>query len=335
MTTEADRGALPADAAQDQERDQALERDQGRDQALERDQGRDRAPDAAAPPRALRYAALGDSLTAGIGDPVDGGWRGWAALLGAGVADPGTGVRFHNFAVSGALTRDVEEKQTPAALAFAPDIASVVVGVNDTLRRAFDIQDLALRLDRVCGALAARGTVLLTTCLPDPGSMLGLPAPLAMPLARRQRTVNAVVHALAARYDTVHLHMAEASWVDDRSLWSADRLHPAERGHRMIAARFHALLAERGLALGTEPSLVADQIPPSRAATLLWLATSGTGWVARRCRDLLPELLRLAADEVTHWARGTGARLDLHAELALSRALATLSPGAPLARMGE
>ncbi|MFD7290863.1 SGNH/GDSL hydrolase family protein [Streptomyces sp. NPDC059863] len=327
MTTEADRGALPADAAQDQDKEQDKERDQN--------QERDHVPDTAAPPRALRYAALGDSLTAGIGDPVDGGWRGWAALLGAGVGDPGTGVRFHNFAVSGALTRDVEEKQTPAAVSFAPDIASIVVGVNDTLRRAFDIQDLALRLDRVCGALAARGTVLLTTCLPDPGSMLGLPAPLAMPLARRQRAVNAVVHALAARHDTVHLHMAEASWVADRSLWSADRLHPAERGHRMIAARFHALLAERGLALGPEPSLETDQLPPSRAATLLWLATSGTGWVARRCRDLLPELLRLAGDEVTHWARGTGARLDLHAELALSRALAALSPGAPLARMGE
>ncbi|MEU0283796.1 SGNH/GDSL hydrolase family protein [Streptomyces sp. NPDC006195] len=340
MTTEAESGTLPADAASDaaSDADAAPDRERHRERHQKRDHGRDPAPDRvpdAAPPRVLRYAALGDSLTAGIGDPVDGGWRGWAALLGAGVGDPGTGVRFHNFAVSGALTRDVEEKQTPAALAFAPDLASVVVGVNDTLRRAFDIQDLALRLDRACGALAAHGTVLLTTCLPDPGRMLGLPAPLALPLARRQRAVNAVVHALAARYDTVHLHMAEASWVADRSLWSADRLHPAERGHRMIAARFHALLAERGLALGPAPSLAADQPPPSRAATLRWLATSGTGWVARRCRDLLPELLRLAGDEVTHWARGTGARLDLHAELALSRALAALSPGAPLARMGE
>ncbi|MCI3227346.1 SGNH/GDSL hydrolase family protein, partial [Streptomyces sp. NP-1717] len=32
-------------------------------------------------PRPLRYAALGDSLTAGVGDRVEGGWRGWAALL--------------------------------------------------------------------------------------------------------------------------------------------------------------------------------------------------------------------------------------------------------------
>ncbi|MDX3855160.1 SGNH/GDSL hydrolase family protein [Streptomyces sp. AK02-01A] len=291
---------------------------------------------AATPPRTLRYAALGDSLTAGVGDPVDGGWRGWAALLGAGIAGPSSAAGvFRNFAVSGALTRDVEEHQAPAAVEFEPGVASVVVGVNDTLRRAFDIQDLAQRLDRICGVLAAHGTLLLTACLPDPGSMLGLPAPLARPLARRQRAVNAVVHALSTRYDTVHLHMADASWVADRSLWSADRLHPGERGHRMIALRFHELLAARGLVAGPPPALETDQPSPTRTAALLWLATSGTGWVARRCRDLLPELLRLAGDEVRHGARGTSSRLDLHAEHALSRALAALSSGAPLARMGE
>ncbi len=288
-----------------------------------------------AAPRGIRFAALGDSLTAGVGDPVDGGWRGWAALLGGGL---GGDAEFRNFAVSGALTRDVEEDQLPAALDFVPDLASVLVGVNDTLRCAFDIQDLARRLDRVCHALAARGAVLLTACLPDPGTMLGLPAPLARPLARRQRAVNAVVHALSERHGAVHLHMADAAWVEDRTLWSADRLHPGERGHRMTAARFHDLLAARGLAPGPAPSLEADRPPPTRTAALAWLATAGTGWVVRRCQDLLPELLRLAGDEVKHWARGTTARLDLHAEHALSGALAALgarAPGPSLARMGE
>lgn len=350
----------------------------------------------AGPPYVVRFAALGDSLTSGVGDPLAGGRRrGWAALLcgaggtdavpggglaavrcagpdaGAGVAlhavagagpDAGSGdgadavpsvgpyagigaaphvvageapdappvrqrvVAFQNFAVSGALTRDVEEQQAPAALAFRPDLASVVVGVNDTLRRAFDIQDVALRLDRIYGELAAHGAVLLTACLPDPGTMLGLPGPLARPLARRQRAVNAVVHALSARYDSVHLHMSDAGWVADRSLWSADRLHPGERGHRVIAARFHELLAERGFVIGAPPALATDRPPPSRLAAWRWLATAGTGWVVRRCRDLLPDLLRLAADEVRHRARGTGARLDQRAELALSHALAALTP---------
>lgn len=266
---------------------------------------------------------MGDSLSEGVGDPVGRGLRGWAALLAAGLVEGE--VRFHNLAVSGAQTSDVLRRQLPAALELRPDLASVIVGVNDTLRCTFDIRDVATRLDEIYGACARQGIPLLTACLPDPGAMLGLPGALARPLARRQRTVNAVVHALSERYGAVHLHLAEDAWVADRTLWSADRLHPGERGHRLVAARFHALLAARGLATGAPPSCEPQLSSPTRSASLLWLATAGTGWVARRCTDLLPQLLTLAADEVRHQLRGSSARLDLSAAHAVTAALAALT----------
>lgn len=272
--------------------------------------------------RPLRFVALGDSLTEGIGDPVGDGWRGWAALLADGL---GPAVDFTNLAVSGSQTRDVLERQTPAALALRPDVVSVVIGVNDTLRCTFDIHAVAARLDEVYAAFRARGAILLTACLPDPGAMLGLPGALARPLARRQHAVNAVVHALSERYEAVHLHASEGAWLTDRAMWSADRLHPGERGHRQLALRFHALLAEAGLATGAAPSPEPEFPVPTRSAGLWWLATKGTGWVARRCTDLLPQLLTLAAAEVRHKARGTSARLDLSASHAVASALAALT----------
>ncbi|MBA2946182.1 SGNH/GDSL hydrolase family protein [Streptomyces himalayensis] len=275
--------------------------------------------------RPVRFAALGDSLTEGVGDRVKDGWRGWAALLADGLDPDGAPVEFRNFAVSGAQTLDVLERQTPAALALRPDIVSVLVGVNDTLRCTFDIHAIATRLDQVYAAFAAQKAVVLTACLPDPGAMLGLPGVLAHPLARRQRAVNAVVHALSERYGAVHLHAAEGDWITDRAMWSADRLHPGERGHRVLATRFHAALAANGVAVGRRPSVEPEFPPPTRSASLLWLATAGTGWVARRCTDLLPQLLRLAADEVRHRARGTSARLDLRTSHAVAAALAALS----------
>ncbi|MGW8357444.1 SGNH/GDSL hydrolase family protein [Streptomyces wedmorensis] len=266
---------------------------------------------------------LGDSLSEGVGDRVDGAWRGWAALLAEGLAAEGRGAEFLNLAVSGALSADVADEQAPRALAFRPHLASVVVGVNDTLRRGFDIALLARRLDRVCADLDALGAVLLTACLPDPGRMLGLPPPLARPLARRQRSVNAVTHALSTRYGAVHLHLADRAWTDDRRLWSADRLHPGERGHRAVAAGFHQLLAARGLAHGAPPAREPAEPPPTRAEALLWLATAGTGWVLRRSRDLLPQLVLLAGAELRHWADGTGgAPLDARADADLAAALA-------------
>ncbi|MBK3576772.1 SGNH/GDSL hydrolase family protein [Streptomyces sp. MBT65] len=276
--------------------------------------------------RTVRFVALGDSLTEGVGDPVGEAWRGWAALLADGlVQQPEETVQFTNLAVSGAQSRDVLERQTPAGLALNPDIVSVVIGVNDTLRCTFDIQALAARLDEVYAAFTEQGAVLLTACLPDPGAMLGLPGALARPLARRQRAVNTVVHALSERYGAVHLHAAEGEWIMDRAIWSADRLHPGERGHRQLALRFHALLAEEGVATGVAPSPEPEFPVPTKSASLWWLATAGTGWVARRCTDLLPQLLRLAADEMRHRARGTSARLDLSASHAVSMALASLS----------
>ncbi|MER6185663.1 SGNH/GDSL hydrolase family protein [Streptomyces sp. NPDC001652] len=272
--------------------------------------------------RPVRFVALGDSLTEGVGDPVGEGWRGWAALLADGI---GECVEFTNLAVSGSQTRDVLERQLPAGLALRPDLVSVVVGVNDTLRCTFDIHAVASRLDAVYAAFALQGAVVLTACLPDPGAMLGLPGALARPLARRQRAVNTVVHALSERYGAVHLHAAEGAWLVDRAMWSADRLHPGERGHRQLAVRFHALLTEAGLATGATPSPEPEFPGPTRSASLWWLATAGTGWVARRCTDLLPQLLRLAADEVGHRARGTSGRLDLRAAHAVSMALAALS----------
>ncbi|WP_199547965.1 SGNH/GDSL hydrolase family protein [Streptomyces sp. N35] len=278
--------------------------------------------------RALRFAALGDSLTEGVGDPVGETWRGWAALLAPALGPGELAVEFRNFAVSGAQTRDVLERQAPDALAFAPDVVSVVVGVNDTLRCTFDIHAVAARLDTVYREFTARGAVLLTACLPDPGAMLGLPGALARPLARRQRAVNAVVHALSERYGAVHLHAAHDAWVADRAMWSADRLHPGERGHRMLAARFHARLEAVGHEVGPSPSVEPEQAPPTRSAGLFWLATAGTGWVVRRCADLLPQLLTLAAHEVRHRARGTSVALDLRSARAVAAALASVSGAA-------
>ncbi|MCK7624866.1 SGNH/GDSL hydrolase family protein [Streptomyces sp. RS10V-4] len=276
-----------------------------------------------------RFVALGDSLTEGLGDPVPGGgWRGWAALLATALGEPPGGVQLVNLARSGALAVDVVREQLPVARALAPRYASLVAGANDTLRAGFAIGPVAAALDRAHGTLSAGGAVVLTACLPDPGRMLGLPAPLARPLARRMRAVNTVVHAVAARHGGVHLHLAGRPWVADRASWSVDRLHPGERGHRLLARAFHGALAARGLAPGPPPPLTLDGPPPTRTGAAVWLATRGTRWVADRCTDLLPDLLALAVRECRHQLAGTGRLLDAAAEGATRRALAALSePG--------
>ncbi|MFE9998535.1 SGNH/GDSL hydrolase family protein [Streptomyces avermitilis] len=68
-------------------------------------------------------------------------------------------------------------------------------------------------------------------------------------------------------------------------------------------------------------ALLADGLAPADAPAEF----TNPGWVARRCTDLLPQLLTLAASEVRHRARGTSARLDLSTSHAAASALAALS----------
>jgi len=300
-----------------------------------------------------RFVALGDSITLGVGDPVGSarpagrvepadpadaagparpagqserrGWRGWAVLLAECLPEP----RLHILAVNGACVADVERDQLPQALELRPDIASVVVGVNDTLRSNFDPDRIAVAAANTIGALRAAGAEVLTMRLPDPGRMLGIPAVLARPLARRAHQINQVMDTVAERFGTVHFDAAGDAETYDHRMWAVDRLHPSERGHRHIARRFHGMLAATGHQVGPPPDPEPANLPPTRLAELSWLATKGTAWVLRRSTDLVPSLLGLA---FTEWRSGLGRDLACPPDREVSRLLAAGSGQAAMPR---
>ena len=243
------------------------------------------------------FVALGDSITLGIGDRGPSrAWRGWASLLAEGLREP----RLHNLAASGAQCADVERDQLPRALELRPDIASVIIGINDTLRSSFDRRRIARSAEHTVGALRSAGAEVLTIRLPDPGLMLGLPAALARPLARRIHAVNSVMDDVTDQFGTLVFDAASDPETYDRRMWSVDRLHPSERGHRLIAGRFYDQLAAAGLPLGPRPDAEPSSPPPTRRAQAAWMATKGTGWVIRRSTDLVPYLLFMGLREL--WA---------------------------------
>lgn len=259
------------------------------------------------------FVALGDSITLGIGDPVrlpppagtsrgPRGWRGWAVLLSQTLPEPD----LHIVAGNGACMAELERDQLPAALQLRPDVASVVIGVNDTLRPNFDADRIGEAAAHTVGALRAAGAQVLTMRLPDPGRMLGMPDLLARPLARRAGQLNDAIDAVARRFGTLHFDAASDAEVYDPRMWAVDRLHPSERGHRHIARRFHELLAGAGIAVGPAPGAEPLNQPPTKAEQFAWMATKGTVWVVRRSTDLVPNLLAMAFAE---WRAGRDAEL--------------------------
>ncbi|MFG3498477.1 SGNH/GDSL hydrolase family protein [Streptomyces sp. NPDC047928] len=234
----------------------------------------------------LRYVALGDSQTEGVGDGDDTtGLRGWADRLAERLAVTSPDLRYANLAVRGRLAGQVHARQLGPALALRPDLATVVAGVNDLLRPRFDPDEVAGHLEAMFAALTGAGARVVTLTFPDVSRV----TPLARPLGARVHTLNERVREAAARHGVTVAEIAHHAVVTDPRLWSTDRLHASPLGHARIAAAVaHTLRLPGSDDAWTHP------LPPpaapaaaglrAAAAEARWAADFLGPWLTRRLR---------------------------------------------------
>lgn len=241
-------------------------------------------------------AALGDSTTFGIGDPVPHGWRGWSRLLVEALGGS-YDVSYCNTAAAGATTADVRSGQLADALAHRPDLATLVVGVNDILRSSWDPARTRADLMACAGALHDGGAVLVTIRYHDHASLVGLPAWVGRPLSERLAAVNLAYDEAHATYGGIRLDLEGRPELLDPRCWSVDRLHPSERGHRALARAYAGLLVERGLELESPAAECSGGLTRTWRRDLSWVVNEGAPWINRRARDLGPWAAQLAWSE--------------------------------------
>ena len=233
----------------------------------------------------LRYVALGDSTTEGLDDPYPGGgaFRGFADRLAGDLALLEPGLRYANLAVRGRRAHEVRAEQLGPALALEPDLASVVAGLNDTLRGDFDLDATAGEIEAMLTALRGAGADVVTMTFPDPGKV-NLIARLAK---ARMVALNARIRDAAERTGSVVVDLERIPVASDPRLWSVDRLHANPEGHRRIAAAAAHLL---GLPDAGDAWTVALPPPARRGvrdslgAELTWAARYFLPWLIRRAR---------------------------------------------------
>ncbi|MGI5359623.1 SGNH/GDSL hydrolase family protein [Streptomyces sp. CA-252508] len=232
----------------------------------------------------LRYVALGDSMTEGVGDGDDTtGLRGWADRLAEHLAAVNPEVRYANLAVRGRLAGQVRAEQLAPALALRPDLVTVVAGLNDLLRPRFDPAEVAGHLEAMFAALTGAGAHVVTLTFPDVGRI----APLARPLGPRLADFNARVRAAAARHGVTVTDTGREAVSTDPRMWTADRLHAGPVGHERIAAA-----VARSVRLPGSDDSWAHPLPPQPTpsawrvaeAELRWAAAFLGPWIGRRIR---------------------------------------------------
>ena len=207
---------------------------------------------------------------------------------------------FSNFATSGATAPMVETEQLPETGSGPIDLASLIVGLNDTLRSTFDQAQIRDCLQYCAEQLTSRGALLLTVRFHDHGQVFGLPSWLRRPLWQRIEQVNSVYDDLHTKFGGIRIDMADYPEVYRRDFWSVDRLHPGERGHRRLARAFADELALHGLPIEVRPGLDCAGQAPGKWADALWMVKEGVPWLGRRGRDLTPWAAKMALTQLSN-----------------------------------
>ncbi len=232
-----------------------------------------------------RYVALGDSTTEGLEDPYPGGgYRGWADRLAERLAALNPEVQYANLAVRGRKIGEIRAEQVAPALAMAPDLVSVIGGINDVLRPRADLRALAGDLEAMVAAFRRRGATVLVLTYPDVGEIMAV----ARRVSPRLLDYNERVRRVAARQGALVIDIERGGAPDPR-LFHPDRLHANDLGHERIA-----LAAAEVLGLpGVDPDW-RDPLPlapaVSRRQTLSadahWARAHFTPWLKRRLRGV-------------------------------------------------
>ncbi|MFI5492346.1 SGNH/GDSL hydrolase family protein [Actinoplanes sp. NPDC051859] len=183
----------------------------------------------------MRYVAIGDSFTEGLGDELpDGSVRGWADRVAAGLAAAeDEAVEYANLAIRGRLLEPIVTGQLDAALALtpAPTLITLNGGGNDMMRPGGDMSRLIGLTERAVVRCAEAGVRLVLISGADPSERL----PFGRVMRRRGDMLTAALREVAARHGVDFADVFNDREIRGAGYWSPDRLHLNAAGHQRAA----------------------------------------------------------------------------------------------------
>jgi lysophospholipase L1-like esterase len=189
-----------------------------------------------------RFAAVGDSGAAGVTEALAGyACRTWFDRVADRLAIAQPALVRLNLGRRDATAARVTAEQLEPALEFAPDLAAVLSGGNDILRRQFDADATAADIATVVSALRDAGSTVVMTGLFDITNSPGVAPKYRQVMSERIARLSGVIAAIAresgALYVDLPAHPAGAE-----AIYGSDGLHLNSRGQAILATEVLLLL---------------------------------------------------------------------------------------------
>lgn len=232
----------------------------------------------------IRYVALGDSFSEGVGDDAPdrpNGVRGWTDRVAEQfmLADPKA--QYANLAIRGRLLVPIIEEQLEPALELKPNLVSLVGGGNDSLRPGFDVDALMVRYDAAFKTLRDEGIEVFTMTGFDPG-------PKGFFSGNRARVAlfNELLREVADDRGVTIVDYWRMHELLDLRYWAPDRLHMNAAGHTLTARRVLETLSAENIRIG-DP-VIPEPLHKTRVQEALdnakWAREFVVPWIGRRLR---------------------------------------------------
>jgi lysophospholipase L1-like esterase len=190
------------------------------------------------------YAAIGDSLSEGLGDftfHLNRNHNGWtdrlAGILAQEAKDSGYEFEYANLALRGSKLSKIMDTQLKAALRLQPDLVTVMAGSNDLMSKPEKLPELReIYRDGIHQLLAAGCDVVVANTI-NPCHLN-----LFKPLRYRAERFSEMIEDVAREFDLPVLDVYSIPEFSDLAFWAQDMVHFSGHGHIEVANKAAELL---------------------------------------------------------------------------------------------
>ncbi|RUQ23224.1 MULTISPECIES: SGNH/GDSL hydrolase family protein [Kocuria] len=235
----------------------------------------------------IRFVALGDSFTEGVGDPDPtrpNGVRGWADRVAEQLTLRFPNTTYANLAIRGRTMEPILDEQIEPALALEPTLVSIYAGGNDILRPSLDIDEMMVHYEDAITRLRSSGAHVFSFTGFDAKNFYGV----FRSTRGRAAIYNELLREIADRHGVILVdYWRMSKEFSDPRLWSVDRLHMNSLGHRKLAGKVLETLDVTpvvDLGLETLPQLRHVSRVETTRANVDWVREFALPWVGRRLR---------------------------------------------------
>ncbi len=192
-------------------------------------------------PLPFKYAALGDSLMAGVGSADY--QKTLPFYIAEKLAYVGNPITLVNLAQSGATSKTVLEQQVPQALKENPDYVTLLIGIND-VRGWYSQDKFTSNFQQIINDLSRNPkTEIIVFNIPYLQTDQTLRPPWRQIIDRRTKEFNKVISKICADKENVSvidLYGQTIHWRSFSGLYSLDLFHPSDTGYMIWADLLHA-----------------------------------------------------------------------------------------------